>query len=129
MKWRVDKKEGKRRLVSKGGEEDLVAPMMELTDGLMEQMEAMVKELRRISGGIWTLVEGVGKLMEVMEWLEKMGAEKVEKGVEMEIIQKVDKGIETEILLKEESKDNSKEEKEEDKVGNGDKEMDGDEKN
>jgi hypothetical protein len=30
-------------LVSEEGEEDLAAPMMELSDGFMEQMEAMAK--------------------------------------------------------------------------------------
>jgi hypothetical protein len=90
-------------------------------------MEAMAKELKRISGGIWALVEGVGKLMEVMERSEKVGAEKAEKEVEMEPVQKVDKGMEMENLSEEESEDDSEEEKEEDKVENGDKEMDGDE--
>jgi hypothetical protein len=109
-----------------GGEEDLVAPMMELSDGFMQQMEAMAKELRRISGGIWALVEGVGKLAEVMEWSEKVGVKKVEKEVETKFVQKADKGMETEILSEKESKDDSEEEKEEDKVENGDKEMDRD---
>jgi hypothetical protein len=45
MKQRVDKKEGKQRLVLEGGEENLAAPMIELSDGFMEQMEAMAKEL------------------------------------------------------------------------------------
>jgi hypothetical protein len=126
MKQRVDEKEGKQRLVSEGGEKDLAAPMMELLDRFMEQMEAMAKELRRISGGIWALAEGVGKLAEVMERLEKVGAEKAENEVETEFVQKADKGTETEILLEEESEDDSKEKKEEDKAENGDKEMDGD---
>jgi hypothetical protein len=106
-----------------------MAPMMELTDGFMKQMEAMEKELRRIGGGIWALVKGVGKLTEVMEQSEKMGTEKAEKEVETEIIQKVDKGMKMEIFSEKESEDNSEEEKEEDKKGNGDKEMDGDEEN
>jgi hypothetical protein len=93
MKRRIDKKEGQWRLVSEGGEEDLAAPMIKLSDGFMEQMEAMAKELRRISERIRALVEGVGKLAEVTEWLEKVGVEKVEKEVETEFIQKADKGI------------------------------------
>jgi 23S rRNA A1618 N6-methylase RlmF len=108
MEQRIDKKEGKQRLVLEGGEEDSVAPMIELIDGSMEQMEAMAKELRRISGGIWALVKGVGKLMEVMERLKKMGAEKVEKEVETEIIQKGNKRMETEILSEEESENRGK---------------------
>jgi hypothetical protein len=84
MKWRVEKKEGRQRLVSEDGEENSAAPMMELSDGFIEQMETMAKELRRISGEIWALVEGVGKLADVMEWSERVGVEKVEKEVEME---------------------------------------------
>jgi hypothetical protein len=130
MRWKLsEKKGGKKRMVLEGAKEGLVAPMMELSDGFMEQMEAMAKELRKIGGGIWALVEGVGKLMEVMERSEKMGVEKVEKEVKMETIQKVDKGMETEILSEEESEEDSDGEKEEDKDGNGDKEMDGDEEN
>jgi hypothetical protein len=126
MKQRVEKKEGKQRLVLEGGEENSAAPMMELSDGFMEQMEAMAKELKRISGGIWALVEGVRKLTEVMKRSEKVGVEKAEKEVEMEPVQKADKGMETEILSEEESENDSEEEKEEDKVENRDKEMDRD---
>jgi hypothetical protein len=54
-----EKKEGKRRLLSEGLEEGSVAPL-ELSDGVMEQVEAMAKKLRRISGGIEALVEVVG---------------------------------------------------------------------
>jgi hypothetical protein len=115
MKRRTDKKEGKWRLVSERAEEDLVALMMELSDGFMEQMEAMAKELRRIGGGIWALIEGVGKLTEVMERSEKMGADKVEKEVETEVIQKVDKEMEMEILSEEESEEGSDGEEEEER--------------
>jgi hypothetical protein len=66
IKWRVEKEEGKRRLVLEGREENLAAPMMELSDGFMEQVEAIVKELKNISGGIWALVEGIGRLTEVL---------------------------------------------------------------
>jgi hypothetical protein len=62
----VEKKEGNRRLVSEGREGNSVAPMMELSDGFMEQVEVIAKELRSINGGIWALVEGVGKLTEVL---------------------------------------------------------------
>jgi hypothetical protein len=86
MKWRLDKKEGKQRLVLEGGEEDSMAHMMELSDGFMEQMEAMAKELRRISGEIRVSVEGVEKLMEVMERSEKVGVKKAEKEVETDFV-------------------------------------------
>jgi hypothetical protein len=65
-----EKKEGKKRMVSEGLEEGSVAPL-ELSDGVMEQVEAMAKELRRISGGLLGLVEGVGKLTEVVVGLGK----------------------------------------------------------
>jgi hypothetical protein len=126
MKQKTDKKEGKQRLVLEGAEEDLVAPIMELSDESMEQMEAMAKELRRIGGGTWALVEGVERLTEVMEWLEKMGMNKAEKEVETENVQRVDKGMEMEIMSEEESEEDSDGEKEEDKKENRDKEMDGD---
>jgi hypothetical protein len=130
MRWKLlEKNEGKKRMVSEGVEEGLVAPMIELSDGFMEQMKAIMKELRRIGGGIWALVEGVGKLMEVMERSEKMEVNKAEKEVETETIQKVDKGIETEILLEEESEEDSDGEKEEDKDANGDMKMEEDEEN
>jgi hypothetical protein len=65
-----EKKEGKKRLMSEGLEEGSVAPL-ELSDGVMEQVEAMAKELRKISGGLLALVEGVGKLTEVVAGLGK----------------------------------------------------------
>jgi hypothetical protein len=65
-----EKKEGKKRMVSEGLEEGSVAPL-ELSDRVMEQVEAMAKELRNISGGIWALVEGVGKLTEAVVGLGK----------------------------------------------------------
>jgi hypothetical protein len=80
MKRRTEKKEGKWRLVLEEGEENLVASIMELSDRFMEQMEAMAKELRRISRGIRALVEGVGKLAEVMERSEKVGGRKGGEG-------------------------------------------------
>jgi hypothetical protein len=42
----LEEKEGKRRLLSEGLEEGSVAPL-ELSDRVMEQVEAMAKELRR----------------------------------------------------------------------------------
>jgi hypothetical protein len=77
-----EKKEGKKKMVSEGLEEGSVAPMMELSDRFMEQMEAIAKELRSISGGIWALVEGVGKLTEVMEGVGKEEIRKEDKETE-----------------------------------------------
>jgi hypothetical protein len=51
-----ERKEGKRKMLSEGIEEESIA-LLELSDGVMEQVEAMVKELRRISGGIQALVK------------------------------------------------------------------------
>jgi hypothetical protein len=85
IKWRVEKKEGKRRLVSERREENSAAPMMELSDGFMEQVEAIAKELRNISGGIWALVEGIGRLTEVVEGVGKEGVRKEEMEMEMEM--------------------------------------------
>jgi hypothetical protein len=76
----------------------------------MEQVEAIVKELRRISGGILALVEGVGKLTEVVVGLEKKEVERRNKGTEMETIQKVDREVATEIA-EEESESEEEEEK------------------
>jgi hypothetical protein len=61
-------KEGyrERNGVTEDVEEGLMAPM-ELSDKVMEQIEAMAKELRKISGAIWALIEGVRKLTEVVK--------------------------------------------------------------
>jgi hypothetical protein len=44
-----EKKEGKKRMVSEGLEEGSMAPL-EFSDGVMEQVEAMAKELRKWRG-------------------------------------------------------------------------------
>jgi hypothetical protein len=90
-----EKKEGKKRLMSEGLEEGSVAPL-ELSDGVMEQVEAMAKELRNISGGLLALVEGVRKLMEVVVGLGKMEGRKEDKEMETEDVQRMDKQMETE---------------------------------
>jgi hypothetical protein len=77
----LEKKEGKRRMMLEGVEEGSVV-LLELSDGVMEQVEAMAKELRRISGGIKALVEGVGRLMEVVVGLGKKELEKRNKKTE-----------------------------------------------
>jgi hypothetical protein len=96
IKQRIEKKEGKQRLVSEGGEENSAAPMMELLDGFMEQMEAMAKELKNISGGIWVLVEGIRRLTEVVEEIGKEEVRKEDKETETEDVQRMDKQTEME---------------------------------
>jgi hypothetical protein len=104
-----EKKEGKRRMLSEELEEGSVA-LLKLSDGVMEQVEAMAKELRRISGGILALVEGVRKLMEAVIGLEKKEVERKDKETEMETVRMVDQEVATEIV---EEGSESKEEEEE----------------
>jgi hypothetical protein len=77
-------------MVTEDVEEGLVAPL-ELFNGVIEQVEAMAKELWKISGGIWALVEGVRKLIEVVEGMGKKEAKKADKETEIEEVHKVDK--------------------------------------
>jgi hypothetical protein len=76
-----EKKEGKKRMMSEGLEEGSVAPL-ELSDGVMEQVEVMAKKLRKISGGLLALVEGVGKLTEMVVGLGKKEVRKEDKETE-----------------------------------------------
>jgi hypothetical protein len=115
-----EKKEGKKRMLSEGLEEGSVAPL-ELSDGVMEQVEAMAKELRRISRGIEALVEVVGRLTEVVMGLGKKEVEKEDKGTEMETVQRMDQEVETEIM-EEESESEEEEEKEDGRKEDGDQE-------
>jgi hypothetical protein len=78
-------------LVPEGREENLAVPMMELSDGFMEQVEAIAKELRNIGGGIWVLVEGIRKLTEMVEGVGKEGVRKEDKEMETEVVQRMDK--------------------------------------
>jgi hypothetical protein len=113
----LEKKEGKKRMVSEGLEEGSVAPL-ELSDGVMEQVEAMAKELRRISGGLLVLVEGVGKLTEAVVGLGKKEGRKEDKETETEGVQRMDKQTETE-RRDEESKEEEESEEEEEKEDDG----------
>jgi hypothetical protein len=120
-----EKKEGKKRLMSEGLEEGSVA-LLELSDGVMEQVEAMAKELRKISGGLLALVEGVGKLTEVVAGLGKKEGRKEDKEMEIENIQRMDKQTEMEKREddSEEEEESEKEEgKEDDRKEDGDQEM------
>jgi hypothetical protein len=125
-----EKKEGKKRMMSEGVEEGLPVPL-ELSIGAMEQVEAMAKELRNISGGIWALVEGVRKLTEVVEGVGKEGMRKEDKEMETEDVQRMDKQTETERReeeSKEEEESEEEEGKEDDGKEDGDQEMEGTEK-
>jgi hypothetical protein len=125
-----EKKEGKKRMVSEGLEEGSVVPL-EFSDGVMEQVEAMAKELRRISGGIWALVEEVGKLTEAMEGVGKEETRKEDKETEMEDVQRMDKQTETEKKeeeSEEEKESEEEEEKEDDGKEDGEQEMEETEK-
>jgi hypothetical protein len=126
FKRRVEKKEGKRRLVSEGREENSAAPMMELLDGFMEQVEAIAKELRNISGGIWVLVKGIGKLTEVVEGVGKEGVRKEDKEMETEDVWRMNKQTETERREKDSEEEEESEEEEGKEDGgkeDGDQEM------
>jgi hypothetical protein len=63
----AEKKEEKERMASEVDSENVTAPFVELSDSLMEQMELAVRNLGRINEGIWTLVDGVKDLVEVMK--------------------------------------------------------------
>jgi hypothetical protein len=126
IKWRVEKKEGKWRLVSEEGEENSAAPTMELSDRFMEQVEAIAKELRNISGGIWALVEGVGRLTEAVEGIGKEEGRKEHKETETEDVRRMDKQMETErkkIDSEEEEESEEEEGKEDGGKEDGDQEM------
>jgi hypothetical protein len=110
LKQKMSEKEGKRRMLSEGLEEGSVA-LLELSDRVMEQVEAMAKELRRISGGILVLVEGVGKLMEVVIGLEKKEVERKDKKTETETVCLVDQEVATEIVEKGSESEEEEEEK------------------
>jgi hypothetical protein len=109
-----EKKEGKRRMMPERLEEGSVAPL-ELLDGVMEQVEAMAKELRKISGELLALVKGVRKLTEVVTGLGKKEVERKDKGTEMETVRRVDREVAMEIVEEE----SESEEEEEEKGDNG----------
>jgi hypothetical protein len=117
-----EKKEGKRRMMSEGLEEGSVA-LLELSDTVMEQVEAMVKELRKISGGLLALVEGVGKLTEVVVGLRKKEVRKEDKEMETEGVQRMDKQTEME-RREEDSEEGEESEEEEGKEDSGKEDRD-----
>jgi hypothetical protein len=103
--------------MSEGLEEGSVA-LLELSDRVMEQVEAMAKELRKISGGLLALVEGVGKLTEVVVGLGKKEVRKEDKETETEDVQRIDKQTETE-KREEDSEQEEESEEEEGKEDSG----------
>jgi hypothetical protein len=84
--------------------ENVAAPLVELSDSFMEQMELAVGGLGKISDGIWALVDGVKDLVEVMKRKEVSETDGEQEVVEMEVqtleeleIERVDKEMETEM--------------------------------
>jgi hypothetical protein len=111
----AERKEGKRRTVSEADLENVAASFVELSDSFMEQMELAVRNLGRINEGIWVLVDRVKDLVEVMkrkevsemdrdqeivevgvQTLEGLEIERVDKKIEMEMMEEGDKGDEAE---------------------------------
>jgi hypothetical protein len=111
----MERKEEKRRMVSEVDSENVATPFVELSDGFMEQMELVVRNLGRINEGIWALVDGVKDLVEVMkrkeasemdgdqevveagvQTLEELVVERVDKETEMEKMEEGSKGDEVE---------------------------------
>jgi hypothetical protein len=111
----TEKKEEERRMASKVNLKNVATPFVELSDGFIEQMELAVGSLSRISEGIWTLVDGVKDLVEVMkrkeasetdgeqevvevgaQTLEELEMERVDKETEMERMEEGSKGDEAE---------------------------------
>jgi hypothetical protein len=119
-----ERKEGKRRMLSEGIEEGSVAPL-ELSDRVMEQVEAMAKELRRISRGIQALVEGVGKLTEAVIGLGKEEVERKDKETETETVWRVDREVATEIVEEESESEEKEEEKGDDGKEDGEEKTEG----
>jgi hypothetical protein len=109
---------GKKRMMSEGLEEGLVA-LLELSDGVMEQMEVMAKELMKISRGLLALVEGVRKLTEVLVGLGKKEVRKEDKETETEDVQRMDKQTET----KKGDEDSEEEEESEEEEGKEDRDQ------
>jgi hypothetical protein len=124
----TERKEEKRRMVSEVDSENIATPFVELLDGFMEQMELVVGNLGRINEGIWTLVDGVRDLVEVMKRKEASemdgDQEVVEAGVqtlEELLIERVDKEMETDRMEGGSKGDEAEKE-------NGDHEIEGTEK-
>jgi hypothetical protein len=121
LKKKGGEKKAEWRIMLEGVEDEMAAPLMELSDRFLEQVESMVKELGNINKGIWALVAGVGKLMEAIEQIEKKEVEKVEKQTEMESVLKAEKQMETE--LEEEESEDEEEEGDKEEKGVEDKEV------
>jgi hypothetical protein len=110
LKRKILEKEGKRRMMLEGVEKGSVV-LLELSDGVMEQVEAMAKELRRISGEIQALVEGVGRLTEAVVGLGKKEAQRRNKKTETEYVWRVDQEIGREKVVEVSESEEEEEEK------------------
>jgi hypothetical protein len=67
-------------LLTERGTENVPAPWVELSDGLMEQVEAMAGTMKGMEKGIWELVKGIGKLTEAIgKMAENKGKETEEE--------------------------------------------------
>jgi hypothetical protein len=122
----TERKEEKRRMVSEVDSENIATPFVELSDGFMEQMELAVGNLGRINEEIWALVEGIGRLTEVVEGVGKKGMRKEDKETETEDVQRMDKQTETERREENSEEEEESEEevgKEDDGKEDGDQEM------
>jgi hypothetical protein len=106
MRWKmVEKKEEKKRMVLEVDSENVTAPFVELSEGFMEQMELVVRNLGRINEGIWALVDGVKDLVEAMKRKAASETDREQEIVEVGVqtleeleIQRVDKETETELM-------------------------------
>jgi hypothetical protein len=85
-----EKKEGKKRMMLEGAEEGSVAPL-ELSDGVMEEVEAMAKELRRIRE--MEDVQRVDRKIETEKVLEDSESEEEEEEEKKRDDGKEDEGV------------------------------------
>ena len=69
MQRKAEKKEVQRSGMASN---NMPAPMVELSDGLMEQMVGLVRDVNKIKKGIWVLVVEMRWLVGVVErWMER----------------------------------------------------------
>jgi hypothetical protein len=119
LKRKGSEKRAERR-VTEDVDKGPIAPL-ELSDRVMEQVEVMAKELRNISGGIWALVEGIGRLTEAVEGMGKKEVRKVDKETEMEEDSKEEEESEEEEEEEKKGDDREESESESDATEDGEK--------
>jgi hypothetical protein len=59
MKRKTESKGAEQRLAWELGSNNMAAPLVELSDGFMEQMELAIESLAKMNEWIWMLVSGV----------------------------------------------------------------------